>query len=91
MEATENRFSTRTHLKNVFWPHIFVGASRVPAKPSGEDGIWKQNPIFEMGSKQRGIFVTSVAKFKHIIGSHIWRTGKKSFLVQKNAVAAANR
>jgi hypothetical protein len=59
----------RTHLKNVFWPHIFVGASfqildnhqvacglklgsapRVPAKPLGEDGIWNQNPIFEMGS-----------------------------------------
>ena len=44
----------RTHLKNVFWPHIFVGAARVPAKPlfwHGEDGILNQNPIFEMGSK----------------------------------------
>jgi len=59
----------RTPLKNVFWPHIFVGvsfqildnqqaacgfklgpAARVPAKPSGEDGILNQNPIFEMGS-----------------------------------------
>jgi hypothetical protein len=25
-------------------------AARVPAKPSGEDGILNQNPIFEIGS-----------------------------------------
>jgi hypothetical protein len=31
---------TRTYLKNVFWPNIFVGAS-----------ILNQNPIFEIGSK----------------------------------------
>jgi hypothetical protein len=27
-------------------------AARVPAKPSGEDGIWNQNPIFETASKK---------------------------------------
>ena len=26
-------------------------AARVPAKPSGEEGILNQNPIFETGSK----------------------------------------
>jgi len=60
----------RSYLKNVFWPHIFVGASFqildnqqvacglklgpavcIAAKPSGEDGISNQNPIFEMDSK----------------------------------------
>jgi hypothetical protein len=40
----------RGHLKNVFWPNIFVGAARVPAKPLGEDGILNQNPIFETAS-----------------------------------------
>jgi hypothetical protein len=70
--ATYHTLQFRTYLKNVFWPHIFVGASfqildnhqvacgfklgpaaPVPAKPlfsHGEDGIWNQNPIFEMGS-----------------------------------------
>jgi hypothetical protein len=42
----------KTHLKNVFWPNIFVGASRVPAKPLGEAGILNQNPIFETGSNK---------------------------------------
>jgi len=33
--------------------NLFVGASRVPAKPLGEDGILNQNPIFETGPNNR--------------------------------------
>jgi hypothetical protein len=48
----------RTHLKNVFWPNIFVGASfqilDIQQYASGlklrPAAILNQNPIFEMGS-----------------------------------------
>jgi hypothetical protein len=49
----------RTHLKNVFWPHIFVGASLqildiqqyASGLKLGPAAILNQNPIFEMASK----------------------------------------
>ena len=49
----------RTHLKNVFWPHIFVGASFQILNNQevacgltlGPVAILNQNPIFEMGSR----------------------------------------
>jgi len=48
----------RTHLKNVFWPHIFVGASfqildilqYACGLKLGSVAILNQNPIFEMAS-----------------------------------------
>jgi len=48
----------RTHLKNVFWPNIFVGASFqildnqqvACGLKLGSAAILNQNPIFEMGS-----------------------------------------
>jgi len=50
---------TRTHLKNVFWPNIFVGAllqildiqQYACGLKLGPAAILNQNPIFEMGSK----------------------------------------
>jgi len=50
----------RTHLKNVFWPNIFVGASfkildiqqYASGFKLGPAAILNQNPIFEMGSKK---------------------------------------
>jgi len=50
----------RTHLKNVFWPNIFVGASfqildiqqYASGLKLGPVAILNQNPIFEMGSKK---------------------------------------
>ena len=50
----------RTHLKNVFWPNIFVGAAfkilNIQQYASGfklgPAAILNQNPIFEMGSKK---------------------------------------
>ncbi len=50
----------RTQLKNVFWPHIFVGASfqilniqqYAFGLKLGPAAILNQNPIFEMGSKK---------------------------------------
>ena len=50
---------TRTHLKNVFWPNIFVGASLqildiqqyACGLKLGPAAILNQNPIFEMRSK----------------------------------------
>jgi len=50
---------TRTHLKNVFWPNIFVGAwfqildiqQYASGWKLGPAAILNQNPIFEMGSK----------------------------------------
>jgi len=52
--------SSRTHLKNVFWSNIFVGASLqildiqqyASGLKLGPAAILNQNPIFEMGSKQ---------------------------------------
>ena len=49
----------RTHLKNVFWPNIFVGASFqildnqqvACGSKLGPAAILNQNPIFEMASK----------------------------------------
>ena len=49
----------RTHLKNVFWPNIFVGASLqildiqqyASGLKLGPVAILNQNPIFEMGSR----------------------------------------
>ena len=51
--------STRSYLKNVFWPHIFVGASFQILDNQqvacgfklGPAAILNQNPIFEMASK----------------------------------------
>jgi len=48
----------RSYLKNVFWPHIFVGASFqildnhqvACGLKLGSAAIWNQNPIFEMAS-----------------------------------------
>jgi hypothetical protein len=48
----------RTHLKNVFWPNIFVGASfqildiqqYACGLKLGPAAILNQNPIFEIGS-----------------------------------------
>jgi hypothetical protein len=48
----------RTHLKNIFWPNIFVGASLqildiqqyASGIKLGPASILNQNPIFEMGS-----------------------------------------
>ena len=50
--------STRTHLKNVFWPNLFVGASfqilniqqYASGLKLGPAAILNQNPIFEIGS-----------------------------------------
>jgi len=50
---------TRTYLKNVFWPPLFVGASfQILDNPQvacglklGPAAIWNQNPIFEMASE----------------------------------------
>ena len=49
----------RTHLKNVFWPNIFVGAwfqildiqQYACGYKLGPAAILNQNPIFEIGSK----------------------------------------
>jgi len=49
---------TRTYLKNVFWPNIFVGASFqildnlqvACGLKLGRAAILNQNPIFEIGS-----------------------------------------
>jgi len=49
----------RTHLKNVFWSHIFVGASfqildiqqYACGLKLGPAAILNQNPIFVMGSR----------------------------------------
>ena len=51
----------RTHLKNVFWPNIFVGASfqildiqqYASGLKLGPAAILNQNPIFEMGSNRQ--------------------------------------
>jgi hypothetical protein len=48
----------RSHLKNVFWPNIFVGAAfkildiqqYASGLKLGPAAILNQNPIFEMGS-----------------------------------------
>ena len=53
---------TRTHLKNVFWPNIFVGAvfqilniqQYASGLKLGPAAILNQNPIFEMGSNNIG-------------------------------------
>jgi hypothetical protein len=50
----------RTHLKNVFWPNIFVGASFqildnqqvACGLKLGPAAILNQNPIFEMGYRK---------------------------------------
>jgi hypothetical protein len=57
--------SIRTHLKNVFWPHIFVGASfqildiqhYACGLKLGPAAILNQNPIFEMGSNIQFAFI----------------------------------
>jgi hypothetical protein len=53
---------TITHLKNVFWPNIFVGAplqildiqQYASGLKLGSAAILNQNPIFEMGSIKEG-------------------------------------
>jgi hypothetical protein len=55
-----NLYNTKTHLKNVFWPNIFVGASfqildiqqYASGLKLGPAAILNQNPIFEIGSKK---------------------------------------
>ena len=57
----------RTHLKNVFWPNIFVDASLqildIQQYASGlklsPASILNQNPIFEMGSRKSTIIQIS--------------------------------
>jgi hypothetical protein len=52
---------SRSHLKNVFWPNIFVGASfqildiqqYASGLKLGPAAILNQNPIFEMASADR--------------------------------------
>ena len=54
----------RTHLKNAFWPNIFVGAmfqilniqQYASGLKLGPASILNQNPIFEMGSSINLIF-----------------------------------
>jgi hypothetical protein len=56
--STGSAMISRSHLKNVFWPNIFVGASfkilNIQQYASGfklgPAAILNQNPIFEMGS-----------------------------------------
>jgi hypothetical protein len=56
-----NAKAIRTHLKNVFWPNIFVGASfqildilqYACGLKLGPAAILNQNPIFEMGSRSK--------------------------------------
>jgi hypothetical protein len=53
--------TTRSHLKNVFWPNIFVGASfqildiqqYACGLKLGPAAILNQNPIFEMASNKK--------------------------------------
>jgi len=55
--------TSRTHLKNVFWPNIFVGASfqildiqqYASGLKLGPAAILNQNPIFEIGSSLIGL------------------------------------
>jgi len=55
------RILTRTHLKNVFWPNIFVGAAfqildiqqYASGLKLGPAAILNQNPIFQMGSNKK--------------------------------------
>jgi hypothetical protein len=52
------QWTNRTHLKNVFWPNIFVGASFQILDNQqvacgfklGPAAIWNKNPIFESAS-----------------------------------------
>jgi len=60
--------SIRTHLKNVFWPNTFVGASfQILDPPQADCGlklgpaaILNQNPIFEMGSRIQFAFISLI-------------------------------
>jgi hypothetical protein len=60
--------SIRTHLKNVFWPNIFVGASfqildiqqYACGLKLGPAAILNQNPIFEMGSSIQFAFISLI-------------------------------
>ncbi len=60
-QAADN---TRTHLKNVFWPNIFVGASfqildiqpYASGMKLGPAAILNQNPIFETASNKSKVF-----------------------------------
>ena len=62
----------RTHLKNVFWPHIFVGASfqildiqqYACGLKLGPAAIWNRNPIFELASSSIG-FIRSIRWLRH--------------------------
>jgi hypothetical protein len=53
---------SRSQLKNVFWPNIFVGASLqildiqqyASGLKLGSAAILNQNPIFEMASGKKG-------------------------------------
>jgi hypothetical protein len=61
MRPALSRRLNRIHLKNVFWPNIFVGASvqildihqYASGLKLGPAAILNQNPIFEMGSIDR--------------------------------------
>ena len=69
----------RTHLKNVFWPNIFVGASFqildnqqvACGLKLGPAAILNQNPIFEMGSRLNNSTVTHpLLATQHMLLSH---------------------
>jgi len=58
-------YFSRTHLKNVFWPNIFIGASLqiLDIQPYacglklGSAAILSQNPIFEIGSNKKMLYL----------------------------------
>ncbi len=70
MDGNELKFpgiaadNTKSHLKNVFWPNIFVGASfqildihkYASGLKLGPAAILNQNPIFETASNKTKVF-----------------------------------
>jgi hypothetical protein len=78
--------STRSQLKNVFWPNIFVGASfqildnqqAACGLKLGPAAILNQNPIFEMASSASKPHLMSdscvASFFKMLIRQKVWRT-----------------
>jgi hypothetical protein len=64
------RKTTRSHLKNVFWPNIFVGVAfqildiqqYASGLKLGPAAILNQNPIFEMASIKNGGNIGNIFK-----------------------------
>ena len=71
----------RTHLKNVFWPNIFVGAELkildiqqyASGSKLGSAAILNQNPIFEIGSNYHYSLISSV-----------WQDGRRRIRLSYN-------